>query len=95
MGMTKTTWERVTSIRCAHCKGRHGSIAEVKACSMPVPHHSVAAPEHNHPWRVDPTMRMNCEPCGIVHAMSYDRSAGRYRCTLQDGPQRGCPACQA
>lgn len=22
------------SIRCAHCKGKHGSVAEVRACSM-------------------------------------------------------------
>ncbi len=48
---------------------------------------------HSHPG-TDPTMRTYCEPCGIVHAMAYDRKAGRYVCP-QTFDVTNCLACQA
>jgi hypothetical protein len=48
--------------------------------------------EHNHP-AADPTMRIYCGPCKIVHAMAYDRRSGRYVCP-QTFDVTNCPACQ-
>lgn len=32
--MSTATLTREISIRCAHCKGRHGSVAEIRACAF-------------------------------------------------------------
>jgi hypothetical protein len=32
--MSTATLTREVSIKCAHCQGRHGSVAEVRACSL-------------------------------------------------------------
>lgn len=79
-------------VRCGNHQGRayHFTADQVRRCYAGT---LIPAPRPTHTCiPLDPTMRQYCEPCGIVHAMGYDRAIRSYRCTLHDDTST-CPAC--